>query len=716
MPIPTNFTLKLTLIARDLWSKILGASSRSATENLNRVTRSSRRFADEAGRNLDLGGRRIITTYQDIAFITDKIKSVLAAPLIAFSEVEDALTRLKVAFLEVGGVLPSEFERIIEINKTLGNMLPGSIKDMADLTRTMAEQGATIQELVGQQDQLNTSLITAAAFFKTISEDLTFEDAGRFIVNFSRNLGIASSDMIKFVDIMQRAHSRLGVQLGGRTGLAFLLKHAGPVFRLVGIEGLTGAKRVLQLAGALSQMGLKGQQVGTALGNLIIAAPSLREKLDKLLASTDLISAKTANIVRGFQFFKDGVFQIEQVVIAMDALARAQVPVEERLILLKQLFGKQAAVALAAIGAIGVKSFNEAGRRMESSADIFTKVNVIMDAMAQKTETLGGNIKNLGFDLVKPTSGFFKGLQDILIETTAALDEWVKTHPTLVGAIMGPVQAFAGISVISGSLSLILAGATKFLQISADLPRNWRRFSVLLSTSQGAFGKLIRLSKMLTFTIAGMQVALFPTVAMSLVLYGIWKKVLDLWKEAKFEPGDWAKIVQHSTALERLKALYIPFYFKTLDKEEKKRFQEQNQQFKRGLGGRRFQDLLPKETGRSSKVLPILPTETEAFNKFRLIFERFKLLVSPPAPSRPTLHRMPIESGREIREIERVTPEPSSISINFAPTINIQSDRMAKEQTTEETLLSALRRYERHLLALIDEARRKQERLSYGIG
>ena len=79
---------------------------------------------------------------------------VVAAPVLAFTEAEDARTQLQVAMMQNGGVVSAQYQRIADLADRLGNRLPGTTADFQAMMTMMIRQGMTTQAFSAASEKL----------------------------------------------------------------------------------------------------------------------------------------------------------------------------------------------------------------------------------------------------------------------------------------------------------------------------------------------------------------------------------------------------------------------------------------------------------------------------------------------------------------------------------------------------------------------------------
>lgn len=183
--------------------------------------------------------------------------AAVAGPIKAFEELEDATTRMNMAFLDATGKAASLFSTIKRQTVDLGNELPGTTRDFAVLATTLKEMGLTDKIIAG-------GALRSAAYLKTIFAENDSRKVAEIASGMTHAYSLTSAQILPLMDTMQRAHYAFGLSLDD-------FKYATPyIARVYGAinpqGGLKAAQNVTAIMGMLKQGGMEGSAIGTSIG------------------------------------------------------------------------------------------------------------------------------------------------------------------------------------------------------------------------------------------------------------------------------------------------------------------------------------------------------------------------------------------------------------------------------------------------------------------
>jgi TP901 family phage tail tape measure protein len=365
-----------------------------------------------------------------------------AIPAIAaFQDLERASTRAEVAFMQVGGATDALWDGINKKATDLGNKLPGTTADFMRIAAALKEQG------IGSQ-AIADGALEASSYLKVLMGNLSPETAAEYGAQFSHGLGIAEKDFVKFIDVVQRAKFAFGVDPGE---FAYTAKYIGPLVNQLGMGGLEGSKSLLTLAGSLSQVGIKGETLGTSLRQVFQALPDL----DKKIAKHGELGQMLGKAGIEMEFFKDGQFLgLENFIVQLDKLQGLNV--QDRMIALKEMFGAESATALAQVVGNGVDGFNKAAEVMAGQANLDQRLARILGTFDAKRDAAQGNITNTWAAVGKLFEADLKRLADVIADVSAAVGGWIEENPRLARTLFSVVGVVAAVAVGAGALALTL--------------------------------------------------------------------------------------------------------------------------------------------------------------------------------------------------------------------------------------------------------------------
>lgn len=365
----------------------------------------------------------------------------LLKPINAYGDLEDAVTRAQVAFLTVDG-LDKGFGAVQKVAEDLGSKLPGTTTDFTIMASKLKELGLATTTIA-------KGGLEATAYLRVLMGNLAPEAAAELTATFKTALGIAESDFVRFVDLVQRQKFAFGVD---PTDFAYTLKYIGPQLKQLGLAGFENSKKIVTFTGALSQAGVKSEQLGTALRGVISALPGL----DGKIAKSKELSAMLSKAGISLQFFgKGGQFLgVENLVVQLEKL-KVLNP-QQRLTALNELFGTEAATAMAEAVSLGVDGYNQAAVNLARQATLQARLNLVMGTLRNLWEAFTGTLNNAFAAIGESIGPDLKNLTIWLNGAAERLTAFAKAHPQLVRNVVLGTAALGGLLIAGGSLLMVL--------------------------------------------------------------------------------------------------------------------------------------------------------------------------------------------------------------------------------------------------------------------
>jgi len=369
---------------------------------------------------------------------------MMSGPVKAFSDAEDAATRLQTVMMDAAGNVPPTFQAVSDLATELGNKLPGTTKDFQNMMSALKEMGVTDQAIL---DGLGKS-----AAYLGVALKMPYEEAARFAARLAEASGVAEKDMMSFLDVIARTRN-LGVQT---TEMEYAFARAGGKLKEMGVQGLAASRALAPLYALLIRTGLSGETVGTGFAAVLTGLQKLvydtsknmndaREILRRYGITLDIIDRQTGKLKGPRQL----VAELEK----LKAL-----PSQMRFDLLQKIFGGgQDAQMVATMIETGLAGYQKIADQMHAQANLNTKVEAQLTTLKNVWDAASGTFENV---LAK-----FGGL--IAPELKRALDafndfsEWlgnlIDRYP-LIGKIVGITLAFGGALVFAGGSLALMAG------------------------------------------------------------------------------------------------------------------------------------------------------------------------------------------------------------------------------------------------------------------
>lgn len=447
----------------------IGKAAEAATAKLDALQKKTEKIGESA-QKLDGLGRPMAATG---AVGTVGIEKTIED----FANLEEAQKRLRTTLMDQSGRVGPEFEKLNALAEKLGTDLPGSTKDMIQMFIALREQGVQTRYILGGTGE-------AAANFAALMK-LGFAESATHVAKFSESMGVSDTEMVRFMDLLQRLKYSSGVEVGD---LAYTFKYAGGALKLLGLQGLDAARDFSTVVGMLAAAGIEGSTAGTNMAQALSRMAEIGHRLDKKSIKKMVGPILDKYNIKLDFFTAAGEFKGLRPMVAELEKLKVLNP-QEQIITLKKLFGDEAARPLAVLLKSGVAGYDEMLSRIMKQAAMQIKIREIMSGTKMQWETMSGTVQNLTAHI----GGVFAGLIRLpallgrLNELFGKLDSWTLLHPKTAGIIAGVVLGVVGLSVAGGALLLTMAG------LGATVPRALEALTVLGRGATWAAGRFTAL-------------------------------------------------------------------------------------------------------------------------------------------------------------------------------------------------------------------------------
>ncbi len=360
----------------------------------------------------------------------------LAPTVAAYSELEEASTRLKSAMMGPGGVVSTAFPAMDKLAGQLGDRLPGTTADFYNMFEVMLNNGVKAETILNG--------VGEAASYLAVQIKMPYDEAAKFASKMREATGVADNQMMAFMDTISRVKN-LGVEAGE---MQYAFGRSGGALKLMGVQGLEASKSIANVYAQLIRAGMSGETVGTGMSTIF------NSLLDpKKMAA---MNAQAAQLGVNLQFFKDGKFMgVENMIAQFDKLRGFNA--EQRAGVVNALTGGgQDAAMLQTLINNGVAGFNKMNQQMASQATLNQKVGAQLNTLSSKWEATTGTIKNM-------MAAFGAGLADALkpaVDLLGMLAGWLKT----VMANNPALAKFLSMFVAGMGIFLTVIGIVKMMQ------------------------------------------------------------------------------------------------------------------------------------------------------------------------------------------------------------------------------------------------------------
>ena len=461
----------------------MGGVLNSVGSGLDKVNKKADRFNR-------LGKKMMVTGGMAMGMTAAAISTALSR----FAEFEKGQIKLENALLKSNGQLDENFTKIDQVARQLGTKLPGSTSDFHELAAAMIMAGSASESLA------NGALEAAANLGAVL--DIPYVQTGEYISTFQKALGIADRDLVKFADTVHRtAYMKVEMQ-----DMQYSFSKMTASLRALGWQGIDAAVKLAPLVAMIIQTGRSGEEVGTALENIL-----------------------TVGLTEGL--FSD----FDEMMRYFDRLG--QLEARSRTIQLQNLFGKGGAASVAGIIAEGgLAQYREIVRVMKESASLNQKSERSLRGLAAVWEALTGTLDNVLAAFGSIFGAEAKAGLDKLNALAEATETWAKNNKDVVNVIAKVTFGALGLWVAWGAGLRILALST-----------------VVMKTVRGA--------------ILGIQTALAAAKTMSVIFSTVFGISMNAAKIAMISTGIGALVVglgigavllvQH---WDKVKAFFLQFW------------------------------------------------------------------------------------------------------------------------------------------------------------
>ena len=367
------------------------------------------------------------------------VGAATAVPVKAYADAEEAATNLKVAMMGVGGEVPETYKKVTALATQLGNKLPGTTADFTNMMTMLQRQGLSAEKVLGG--------VGEATAYLAVQLKKTPEAAAEFAAKMQDATRTVDKDMLGLMDTIQRAYY-LGVDDNNMLqGFAKL----SPALSILRKEGAAAAKDLAPLLVMADQAGMAGEQAGNAY-----------RKIFQLSMGTKKISKANAALQgTGVQLnFTDGKGEFGGMDKLFEQLGQLKnVNTQQRLHALKEAFGDDAETlqALTLIIEKGKAGYDDVARRMQTQADIQTRVNAQLGTLKNLWDAAAGTFTNAMAAFGEAIAPEMKAATVWLGSLSERMQVWASANPGMASALMNTVKWVGLLLLGFGGLAVVIA-------------------------------------------------------------------------------------------------------------------------------------------------------------------------------------------------------------------------------------------------------------------
>lgn len=448
-----NFELAILISLKD-----------AASRGTDRVTASLREM-----------GREGRTALKQIENLKDGLKQDLALSGIgiaglaalrggtkAAGDFESVMTDLSLAFSEVSreGVvnlnkLAAQMAEIQHLTIGLGNDLPGTTGDFAEMMTVLKQGGLEAQTIINGAGK---SVAHLSVVTRQVPKDLAKDFA-----QFGQQFKLKPEEYTQAADLFARIYARSG--LGSAElieGSKYFQLRAGAPLGLVGFQGAETAARLMA---AMKKLGLEGSIAGTGTATFFKEIADVK-KLERLTKETGI----------KLNFF-DGKGQFLGIDNAFKEMEKLRtLSTQARMNALDKLVGSEGAAVGTSISEMGLQGWRDFNAELDKAVSLQESIKQKTADYNAKVESLSGTLENLKVTAFTPMLDVFKPMADGANKVAGSIQEFSKAHPVLTRTI--------GLMFAVGSGSMVVVGGFNAMTTA------WRLWRLVAAVGAGEAGLL----------------------------------------------------------------------------------------------------------------------------------------------------------------------------------------------------------------------------------
>ncbi|MBJ2280863.1 phage tail tape measure protein [Pseudomonas sp. MF6767] len=359
----------------------------------------------------------------------------------AFAPNEDSATQLKVSMMGDTGKVSADFQKITDLATNLGDRLPGTTADFQNMMTMLRRQGLSAQSILGGTGE--------AAAYLGVQLKMQATDAAEFAAKMQDATRTTEKDMMGLMDTIQRgfyAGVDPGNMLQGFSKIA-------PVMDVIKKSGIDAAKELAPLLIMMDQAGMEGGSAGNAFRKIFQAGldQDKVDKANKIAAGANKgVSLKFTNDDGNFAGLENLYAQVEKLKVLNDT---------DRTAVISKLFGDDAETltTLNTMMNKGLVGYQEVQQKLQSQADLRTRVNEQLGTLTNVMEAAEGSFTNAMAEFGAAVAPELKELINTLGELANGVGAWARKNPKLAGGLVKVVAAVAVAAVVFGTLALTMA-------------------------------------------------------------------------------------------------------------------------------------------------------------------------------------------------------------------------------------------------------------------
>lgn len=365
--------------------------------------------------------------------------AVVAAPIKAYAEAEDAGTQLRVAMMTRGARVAPEYDRINALATQLGNRLPGNTADFQNMMTMLIRQGMSATAILGGLGE--------ATAYLGVQLKLPVTEAAEFASKLQDATRTSERDMMSLMDVIQKTFY-LGVD---HNNMLQAFAKLSPAMDTIKQKGLEGARALAPLIVLADQAGMAGESAGNAYRKVFQAA------LDKDKIAKANAALKGQGIALDFTNGKGEFGGLDKLFAQLTKLRGLTTQTRQGVI--KSIFGDDAETLQVVSLLIdkGAAGYAEVQGKMARQASLQERVNQQLGTLKNLWDAASGTFANALVAFGESIAPELKQLTQWINDASEAVGNWAKAHPQLAGWLMKITALTAVVLTALGGLTLALA-------------------------------------------------------------------------------------------------------------------------------------------------------------------------------------------------------------------------------------------------------------------
>lgn len=311
-------------------------------------------------------------------------KTVMAPPVRAFADLEEATVGLKTSMLQADGKVDKAFSAIAKKAEELGNKLPGTTKDFFGAANELIRQGVPANVVA------NGGLEAAAKF--GVLMKMNQGQSATTIAKVREAYGLKAEELPQMADLMQRASYSAGINPQDFLDVA---RYAAPTYNTMKLTGLANARQLLAVQGIAAGVGLESTSFGTNFAQMLSRLSQVDQRMARKSPEARQVKELLAKHKIDLSFYgSDGEFMGIENMLQQLAKMRGLNTVDKQHIS-KVMFGDEAGRPAQILIDKGLEAYGEQLSKMSNQASLDQRLDEVLSSLTAKLESLGGTIENV---------------------------------------------------------------------------------------------------------------------------------------------------------------------------------------------------------------------------------------------------------------------------------------------------------------------------------